>query len=262
MVAFGAFFLGSLKDRTKIIGLNVVGVLFVLYTVIGNTTRHILGTGGFTNMEERVQAMGHWREVFDVGPVLAQVFGRLFPTAGHTIITKMPDQYAYMDFSPGTFVQELVTRVFVPGAIYYQPTYGHTGILIPYGFTITESTSVEVSTIGSFWMLGGWLPLMVGALGIGLLHGLFSRWLDRAADASPTRALFYLGMLAWTILWAENLTHVEHTRSLIIHAVAGVLLYWAVVRPIAPDRTAGDFSPPDEAMPDRQDAYAAEAQWS
>jgi hypothetical protein len=72
--------------------------------------------------------------------------------------------------------------------------------------------------------------VIVGALALGLLHGLFSRWLDRAADRSPTKALFYLGMVAWTLLWAENLTHIEHTRSIIVHAVAGIVLYALVLR--------------------------------
>jgi hypothetical protein len=81
---------------------------------------------------------------------------------------------------------------------------------------------------------------------IGLLHGLFSRWLDHVADRSPTKALFYLGMLAWVLLWAENLTHIEHTRSIVIHAVVGVILYALVLRWIVREQPAYGGQPVDE----------------
>ena len=238
LLMFGAYFLGTLKERTKIIGLIIASFAFAMVLVIGNTTRNVMNTVGFSNLSERFEAMMRWREVAERQDVGFNVFGRLWHTAGHTIMTKMPDQYAYMPFSGETFFGELITRVFVPGSIYFSPVYSATGVLIPLGFYITKNTSVEVTTMGSLWMIGGWLPFVIGALAVGLAHGLLARWIDRAAAISPSRGLFYLAMMSSALVFQEGLTVIEVFRTLFTHAVAAVILYHLAIRPFVERQNA------------------------
>lgn len=242
MFSLGYMFVSGVSAKRKFTAAVVGAVVFLAIVVIGDTTRVVLGNIGFGNLEQRVEALSQWREVTAKVSPFTKTFGRLYFTAGHTLVTMIPDTYSYLDFDPALFVEELLARQ-APAVLYNHPPYYSTPFLLKrYDFNITEETSVELSFIGSLWMLGGWLPLILGSIGISLVHVLLSRMLARMARRSAYRAVFCFAMIALAILWAQNLDFISQTRWLAWRLVFATILYFGFVRLLmsgdAPPRVA------------------------
>jgi hypothetical protein len=144
MFIFGILFFSEIKPNKKIIILIVIAVFIPSYMVIGNVTRTLTKSVGFENLGERWNALKQWRSATKGASPIAETLGRLFFTGGHSIITRTPAEYPFMEFYPGAYVKEAVLTL-LPRRFYYHPHYSGNRILLRYGFNISETTSVEVS---------------------------------------------------------------------------------------------------------------------
>jgi len=192
----------------------------------------LTGTIGFSDLGDRIQALAHWHEVVSTTPVLASTFGRLFFTGGHTIVTMSPAEFPYVHFSPSAYLWEFLTRM-LPRKAVFESYYSANPnlILMRYDFLITEETSVPVSFVGSLYMLGGILPVVLGGIVIGLFHSLVSRGLGVLSRHSRYLALFVFAMLAPSLLWAQNLDPITHVRGVVWAGLSAVIVYQLAIRP-------------------------------
>jgi len=215
----------------------IIGALvcFPLGLVISNTTRAVTKTIGFQDLDRRLDAFGQWQEVLSQTPVLTSTLGRLFFTGGHTIVALSPESYRYVDFSMRRYFMEFLLRMLPRrffGELYYSEQPNR--ILRNYGFLITDETSVPLSLIGSLYMLGGTLPVMVGAAVIGAFHSLVAWGLQLSRRVSPYLPLVVFAMISSELLWGQNRDPISHVRSVVWDAMWGVVLYYCILRPFLP----------------------------
>lgn len=231
MVA-GLLFCAAYPQRIKLLVILAFVVGFPIAVVFGETTQALTQTKGFERFEERqAQLQGTWRQNLAQGSTIGRTFGRTFSTGGHSIVTLTPESYDYLEFNAGNYLTELVTVIFVPGAIYGGRYYASTTQLKRYGMRITEKTSVELSFVGSLWLIGGWLPLIVGTALVAVMHALMMRWIHSATLASPYQGLFYVAMTAYPIFWGYNLDPISHTRGVVLGCIAAMLVWYIVIMP-------------------------------
>ena len=228
LFVLGLLFAGRLRQKTKF-KIMVGFVLFVpVFMVIANTTRVVLGTVGFQQLGARAAALTRWREEALTGSIPGRALGRLFSTGGHSLMTLSPERYSYLDFNPQAYMQESLTRL-LPGRLYYKPYYSTTGRLERYDFLITEETSVELSMLGSLWMIGGYLPVVVGGVCIGILHVILMRVIRGAVRGSSFKGIFYFSMVLPTLMWGHNLDPITHFRAVVWKTAAAILLYYLLI---------------------------------
>lgn len=231
----GLLFFSEMRPRWKM-GLVITGAIVMpLALALGDITRDLTKTSGFSNFEQRIEAFSRLGEYIQSTPLFARSFQRTFSTGGHTLVTMMPEPYPYLGFSFTAYVREFFERL-IPGKLYYHPYYSTTALLRTYDFYITDKTSVELSFIGSLYMLGGFIPIIIGTIFIALVHCWFGRWIGKAQRASPYKGLFYCGMLAQTFLWGQNLDPISHFRTLVWQALAAAILYYLLVRILIGER--------------------------
>jgi len=233
----GLIFLGEIQQRYKTWTIVVACAALPLALVIGNTTRTLLGSIGFENLGTRLSALGEWREVLSRTPVLAATFQRLFFIGGHSIIAFSPEHFPYIAFSPSDYGWELVTRL-LPGKLFYEPFYSTNVRLQLYGFLITEETSYPMSLLGSLYMLGGYVPVAVGAFAIGIFHCLLSRVIGTANRRSQYLGLFVFSMIASTLIWSQNVDLIVNVRVIVWRVLSAFVLYIVILRPFAERRGA------------------------
>src|SRR5205085_2573517 len=81
-----------------------------------------------------------------------------------------------------------------------------------------------------------YLFVAAGGAVIALVHGWIARFLRRASQGSPHKGLFYLSMLAFTIVFWPNLDFITNFRSIVWHMVAAMVVYHLVIRWFDRDR--------------------------
>ncbi len=230
MMAAGILFFSEWPPRKKMTLLLVILIAFPLMIVIGEVTRG----GGNQNqsLERRKELLANWKEFLSQNSALSQTMSRFFSTGGHSIITLSPEQVEYLEFQPVKYVTELVVSTLVPGRLYSDYYYSTTYHLNRYGLRVGTTTSVELSLPGSLWMLGGWLPVFVGGLYIGMLHLFVMNWLRAATRKSAYQGLFYLSVILGTVAWGFNWDPITLTRGLLRVMLAAVILWHFLVRPL------------------------------
>ena len=119
--------------------------------------------------------------------------------------------------------------VFVPNRLYYDPYYSTTYHLNAYSHRVNENTSEELSLPGSLWMLGGIIPVFFGGIATGLLHTGVMKWIMSATRKSPYQGLFYLAIIAGTILFGFNLDFISHARAVVRGMLLATILWYCVV---------------------------------
>ena len=103
LMILGLLLFGEMSNKIKKVIIISVLVGFPMYFFLGNVTRTLLGTVGFEEgFQYRLQTLRRWREVSGQMNVLDNMFGRLFFTGGHTIITQSPEQVPYRNFDAGS----------------------------------------------------------------------------------------------------------------------------------------------------------------
>ena len=174
MLFFGMLFFSKMKRKTKLILAVSLIFAFPIYLVVGNTTRILLGTIGYEEgFGYRLQVLKEWRSITKERPEVFATFGRLFFTGGHVIISQTPSRVPYRHFSPARYPKEMLEALILQ-RFYYKPYYRGSLMLLNYGMCIIPGkTSIGVSLLGSFWILGGYPFMFLGGIAIGLLHSLF-----------------------------------------------------------------------------------------
>jgi hypothetical protein len=224
-IVLGVLFFSSISRKTKIALTVSIFFAFPMYITIANTTRAILGTVGFEEgFGYRLNVLKEWRSIKSETPAVAFTVGRLFYTGGHSIIAQTPSRVPYLPFSPVRYFRELLENL-IPGTIYYNPYYRDIRLLIDYGFVITEKTSVNLSMIGSFWLLGGYLPVFFGGVAVGLLHWVLIIILRRSWAVSKAKAFVFFSVLAPKIIWAPRISLIEHWHIFIYNIVIASVIY-------------------------------------
>jgi hypothetical protein len=98
-------------------------------------------------------------------------------------------------------------------------------ILRDYGFMITEKTSVEISMIGSLWLMGGYFPVFFGGIALGSLHWLLVWILRRNWAISKMKAFIYFAILSQEIFWAPNISLIDHWHDVVYRIALAFVLY-------------------------------------
>jgi hypothetical protein len=229
--AFGLLFLSNWPARRKMIVLLVIAVVFPLVIMVGEATRSFRRKPGAT-AAERWETLTGWNEMFTKGSSLDQTMGRLFCTGGHALITLTPQDIPYMDFDLARYLREYAVSVFVPGRLYSDPYYSSNYLLNAYGLRVNQSTSVELTIPGSLWILGGWIPVLLGSIWIGLLHAAVMCWIRAATRKSPYQGLFYLTLLMTALIGGFTTELMAMTTTIFRRALAAIVLWHLLIRPI------------------------------
>src|SRR5262249_24546992 len=196
----------------------------------------LMGSIGFADLGTRLNAFAEWQEVLRRTPVLAATFQRLFFVGGHSIIAYSPEYFPYVDFSWSNYLWELCTRL-LPGKLFYEPFYSTNERLQAFGFLISEESSSPMSLLGSLYLLGGVVPVAIGAFVIALFHCLLGGIIDLASRRSRYLGLFIFSMIASTLIWSQNVDLITHVRVTAWRVLSAFVLYLAILPPL-PQRRA------------------------
>ena len=224
----GYLFLSGVPAKRKGTLLVILLTALPVYIVLGNTTRTVLGTVGFENFGRRLDVLvqgARGSEVDSLG-ALTSTMSRVFMTGGHSIIVRTPDSQPYFPFSPGAYLQEMVMSL-LPGILYFEPYYRTNWHLLRYGFNIGP-TSIEISLLGHFWMMGGWVAVFLGGLATALLHGTALEIVRRARKVSWTKALIYMAFLGSAMFDCFGGDFIGTFRTVIWRALMAFLVYQMV----------------------------------
>ncbi len=229
----GYLLLSHTTQKRKILACVLLLTALPLYVLIGNTTRAVLGSAGFKDFTYRMEVLfrgaGHLAE--GRRGSFRATMDRLFMTGGHNIIVRTPEQVPYYPFEPGEYAIEMAQSL-IPGILHFEPRYRTNWHLRRYGFNIGP-TSVEISLLGHFWMLGGWLAVLLGGVATGLVHGGALLLVRRAAAVSWTKGGIYSAAIAIAMFDTFGNDFLGLFRSLIWHAMMGFCVY-VVVRVLLP----------------------------
>jgi hypothetical protein len=243
---FGVLFASKISPRTKLIILVSLVLLVPMYVVVGNATRVLTGSIGFENLGYRLEALKDWRQAAQQTTPLRSFFGRLFFTAGHTIVTETPEYYPYRSFGFIAYFKEFFLML-LPGRIYYNPYYTGSYVLRDYGFMITEQTSVEVSLLGNFWLIGGpWFVFMGGVFAGGLQY-LLVKLIRRAWRRSQFKAMLYVGLISNLLFGASGQDIMSNWRNIVWQLIYAYIFYLFI------SFIAGEFSRPAEYQYQQED---------
>lgn len=256
LIVGGLLFLSAVKGRTKMLMMATIAIGGPILLVIGNTTRELMGSGGFSNFSARLQALANWKEVLGESSVVIRTFGRLFSTGGHAIITSSPERVPYMHFSLFAYCREIFSTLFIPQRIIYYAPYSETITLNNYGFhVIPGGHSVELSMIGSFWMVGGYLAVFLGAIAVGLFHSAIAHWIACASRRSVLKGAVFLAGLSAQLLWTQNLAFPSHVKVTVWSAAFAGLFYHLVFKPLARLQSRPTAGPPRYPYPNSTPSY-------
>jgi len=245
LIAFfsGVFFFSQLKTRTKLTLALMMITSIPFFLMIGNTVRIILGAGALqASAQQRFSALKDWREAARQWDVGLGFFGRMYFTAGNLIVAHTPTLYPYRYPSPKKYAKEFAIYMLPDQAIrrvkgisdrttklsvLMHTDYTGTWLLRDYGMEVIETSSVETSTIGHFWMLGGYLPVLLGGFMVALVHAFTAGIIRRAWIRNPDKAVFYFGVLFYCFIWTLNWDFIQLWRNIfwnLIYAFVGFKL--------------------------------------
>jgi hypothetical protein len=243
----GLLFFSESKTRTKLTVMAILIVGIPIYLMVGNTARILLGSaaGREASFEQQLSALKDWRVAAEQSETGLGFFGRMFFTSGNVIVAHTPSQYPYRYPSPVKYAKELAIYMLPDPLIrklvgvedrltklslLFRTDYTGTGLLRDFGMEVSPTTSVEVSTIGHFWMLGGFLPVLLGGFAVALVHALVARITRRLWIKNPDKAVFYFACVFFCFIWSMNWDFIQLLRNLLwnsIYAFVG----WMLISP-------------------------------
>jgi F0F1-type ATP synthase membrane subunit c/vacuolar-type H+-ATPase subunit K len=218
----------------------VIGI--PMYLLIGNTARILLGSavGREASFGQQLAALKDWRLAAEQSEVGVSFFGRMFFTAGNGIVAYTPSQYPYRYPSPVKYAKEfaiymlpdqMIRRVMgitdrtTKVSVLLKTDYTGTWLLRDFGIEVSPTTSVEVSTIGHFWMLGGFLPVLFGGFAVALVHGLVARITRRFWIRNPDKAIFYFASLCYCFIWSMNWDLIQLLRNVLWNSIYALVAW-------------------------------------
>ena len=221
----GILFFSDVKPNRKGLIIAVLMIALPLYVTIGNITRAMGLDAGFENLGKRLQVVTQRSGEYmaQVNPFDVTMF-RFFVTGGHNVVTHTPDPVPYIDFNPAKYGLELLTSL-LPGRRVQMGDYGHHFHLVRYGHRVTKDTAVGITLLGHFWMLGGLLMVVVGAVATGLLHGLLVFLIKHTWKHSIGMALSFLTVLAYALIWVRGFDFIRHWRDIVWRLIFAMVIY-------------------------------------
>lgn len=250
------FFLGFLTRPDVRSGIKTIAVFSLagagaFFFLFANTTRLILGTGGYEDLGKRVAALSRWREVFSDFSVLGNVLGRINYGAGWVVIGQTPDSVSYVTLNILRFIYAWGYKIVIPGkAGFAGEGYVGNDFLHAYGYRVREGVGVEPSMIAACWVLGGWMPLIAGAALLAVLHGLIIIVISMIAKKDRMMAAFMTGAALTAFLDGPTWGLIDHSRLAILFLVGAAIVYRVGIRPLIPirERIEGQY----DALPGRR----------
>ncbi len=225
----GVLFFSDLRPNAKAWLIFLIMLALPLYMTIGDITRRLGGMDpGFENLGRRAQLLSRTGEYLEQVNPFVKTMGRIFVTGGHSIVTRTPRDVPYLEFSIGRYSAEML-RSLLPrrftGTIYTYDIYATNWHLRRYGFEITDKTAVGLSMMGHFWMLGGLMAVIIGALAVGLLHGALVVFIKRCWEHSIAKAMIFIAVLAPELMWARGEDFITHWRMTVWRLLFGLAIY-------------------------------------
>jgi hypothetical protein len=204
--------------------------------VIGNTVREILGTKESVDVQSGIYALKQWKYVAKEAQWGTSVFGRLFFTGGHSIITRTPSEVPFVGFSPFLYAKETVIMLLperISGPLHQQyylyGKYAGNSSLLAYGFQLRKEFQVGATLLGHFWSLGGYPFIFLGTLSVALMQGIIILIVNRAYAKQVEKGLFYLAFIIQPIFWMSGRTFIIAFRDAFIQLILGVAFYHTFV---------------------------------
>jgi hypothetical protein len=237
----GMFFFSQMKNRTRITLALVAIIGLPLFVVVSNISRTVLGAGSSqASMTQRVAAFKDWRSVLQQTDVATSFFGRMFFTAGNKVVAYTPSLYEYRHFYPVEYIKEfavymlpdqMVRRLMGISdrkrklSIVFQTYYVGTWLLRDYGMQISETSSIEPSIIGHFWMLGGYFFVFLGGIAVACTHGISAWIIKRAWLKNPDKGVLYFGALFFPFLSTTPSDFIMNCRDLLWGVIYATVAY-------------------------------------
>lgn len=219
-----------------------------MYLLVSNLQRLLTGGIGFEDFWYRVNLFKEWRTVVSERSAVVVSLDRIFSKSGHSIITRTPSEVPYHYFAPQLFLKEAVMTLLPQQYFYYPPYYGDITLLTAYGFLIIPGvTSTEISLISSFWMMGGWLWIILGGICLGLLHGFLVKIIHRNSMRSMMKTIIYFCFFAPQLIWGPNLCIMLHFH-IIIYSIVMAFIFYQILRLIIGDPGRGVYQPDNEEL--------------
>jgi hypothetical protein len=231
-VVCGILLFSEVKNRTKLIFMAVTVVLLPLYMMVGNTIRLLThtGAGAYRDFSQHLEVLKDWRQATQKRSPGVNFFGRMFLTAGNVIVADSPSRVPYLGFNPVGYFRE-ATIYLLPGPVieailhssvsegqigeFFGAKYTGKWRLLDYGIYVSPTQSVETSTIGACWMLGGFPYVIAGGCVLALIHG-FTAWrIRRAWIENPDKGLFYFAIFFHSVYWTFNTDLILLWRNII-----------------------------------------------
>lgn len=241
----GFLFFSESKARTKLALTVAVAIGVPLYLMIGNTARILLGTavGREASFGQQLAAVKDWRTAAEQSDVGVSFFGRMFFTAGNVIVAHTPSMHPYRYPSPVKYAKELaiymlpdqlirrltgITDPITKLSVLLETDYTGTWLLRDWGMDVTPTSAVGVSTIGHFWMLGGFLPVLFGGFAVALVHTLVARITRRFWVKNPDKAIYYFAALLYCFIWSMSWDFIQLLRNVLWNSIYA-LAAWMVI---------------------------------
>lgn len=220
----GALLLSSLPRRKKMIVAMTIGIGLPFFVLIGQITRDVFGKKGAVDLSAQWQVVKNWRDYQGTATPLDSLFARAHWTGGHSLVSETPEYLPYLNFNFFDYGLEAAASL-LPQRFYYRPYFSGNWILKDYGHLIYEGSSVEVSTLGNAWVMGGYPTVVFCAILMGLMHAAFMLMLRRMWNRSYLKALTILGVLSSLMLICPGWDAIMHFRGLVWYTAFGWLFY-------------------------------------
>ena len=243
----GLFFFSRSKTRTKFAVMAIAVIGIPMFLLIGNTTRILLGSavGREASFGQQLSALKDWRLAAEQSEAGLSFFGRMYFIAGNVIVAHTPSQYPYRYPSLLKYAKELLIYMLpdqvirkIVGikdpvtklSVLLHTDYTGTWLLRDFGMLVTPTSSVEVSTIGHFWMLGGFLPVLFGGFLVAIVHSLAALMTRRFWIKNPDKAVFYFACLCYCFIWSMNWDFIQLLRNMLWNSIYAFVA-WMFVAP-------------------------------
>ena len=235
----GYLFLSRARTKTKLLFVLILLLGFPTYMIIGNTVRYFIGSAGYEDLGRSLHTLKGWKYAAGRTEWMEAVFARLFFSGGHAVITETPEPIPYVGFSPAEYLKETAIA-FVPEKFFDRiefeanAKYAGNFVLNNYGiskFYITREHQAGVTSLGHFWLMGGWPFIVVGSLILALLHGLVFKIINRALIRRPEMGLFLTACLLQSAIEMSGIDFINVMRLLFWRMILAIAFYYVFIAP-------------------------------
>ena len=240
LLLFGFFISPYSSRRWKVALLTGAAVLLPIYSVVGNQTRESNLGVGFNNMDDRAKVLSNALQTGDLKyestGFVADFLSRMYSCGGSVLIGASSEDPTLFEFNLEEFVGDAALSL-IPGFLGGRTTdakYASSAMLSHY-FVINETTSVEVSLVGSLFTYFGLPSVFLGSAVLGVMQAGVC-WLIVKGKRSSAWQLTLIASLVSINIVNFNIDWVGNVRSLVwgifyaLAALAGVQVIELLLR--------------------------------